>query len=58
MSDTGIDGREVLLLCPGNEGSSAEIADVRPLLEAGLPVGDVVLPRNKPRNIEQLGLFE
>jgi predicted ATPase len=62
LTDTGIDGREVLLLSPGQEGSSAEIAadldDVRPLLEAGLSVGEVVLPKNKPQNIEQLGLFE
>ncbi|MCI5142243.1 MAG: chromosome segregation protein SMC [Candidatus Electrothrix sp. ATG1] len=62
LSDAGIDGREVLLLSPRDEGSSAEIAadvdDVRPLLEAGLSVGEVVLPKNKPQNIGQLGLFE
>ncbi|MCI5146040.1 MAG: ATP-binding protein, partial [Candidatus Electrothrix sp. AR3] len=62
LSDPGIDGREVLLLNPGREGSCAEIAaditDIRPLLEAGLSVGEVVLPRNKPHNIAQLGLFE
>lgn len=62
LSDTGIDGREVLLVSPGHEGSNAQIAadveEVRPLLEAGLSVGEVVVPRNRPQRIEQLGLFE
>ncbi|WP_446008759.1 AAA family ATPase [Candidatus Electrothrix sp.] len=62
LSDTGIDGREVLLLSPGQEGSGTEIAadidDVRPLLEAGLSVGEVVLSKNTPQNIGQLDLFE
>ena len=62
LSDIGIDGREVMLISPSPEGSTAEIAsavaDVRPLLEAGLSVGEVVLPRNRPKNIIQLGLFE
>ena len=62
LSDTGIDGREVLLISPGHEGSNAQIAadveEVRPLLEAGLSVGEVVVPRNRPQRIEQLGLFE
>lgn len=62
LSDIGIDGREVLIISPSPEGSTAKIAsaveDVRPLLEAGLSVGEVVLPRNKPKNIIQLGLFE
>lgn len=62
LNDTGIDGREVLLISPGHEGSNAQIAadveEVRPLLEAGLSVGEVVVPRNRPQRIEQLGLFE
>ncbi len=62
LSDKGIDGREILLLSPSPEGSTADIAanveDVKPLLDAGLSVGEVVLPRNRPKNIEQLGLFE
>jgi len=62
LSDKGIDGREVLLLSPGPEGSSVEVAgnirDVRLLLEAGLSVGEVILPRSKPEKVEQLGLFK
>ncbi|QTA92042.1 AAA family ATPase [Desulfonema magnum] len=62
LSDKGIDGREVLLLSPGSEGTSVDvsgnISDVRPLLEAGLSVGEVVLPRSRPLKAEQLGLFK
>lgn len=62
LSDKGIDGREVLLLTTSEEGTSVEVAtnlrDVRPLLEAGLSVGEVVLPRSKPENMDQLGMFE
>jgi predicted ATPase len=62
LSDQGIDGREVLLISPSPEGSTAKIAsaieDVKPLLEAGLSVGEVVLSRNRPKDIIQLGLFE
>jgi predicted ATPase len=62
LGDNGIDGREVLLLTPGTEGTSIEVAgnisDVKPLLDAGLSVGEVVLPRSKPSKIEQLELFK
>jgi len=62
LNDNGIDGREIILLNPGREGTTAEIAaniaDIKPLLDAGLSVGEVVLPRNRPKNIKQLGLFE
>ena len=62
LGDNGIDGREVLLLTPGAEGTSIEVAgnisDVKPLLDAGLSVGEVVLPRSKPSKIEQLELFK
>ena len=62
LSDNGIDGREVLLLTPGAEGTSIEVAgnieDIKPLLEAGLSVGEVVLPRSKPSGVDQLELFK
>ncbi len=62
LSDIGIDGREVILLSPGREGTIADIAAavaaVKPLLDAGLSVGESVLPRNRPDNIRQLGLFQ
>jgi hypothetical protein len=60
LTDKGIDGREALLLTPRKEGTTVEVAtditELRDLLEAGLSVGDVVLPRTRPQNIEQLGL--
>ena len=62
LGDNGIDGREVLLLTPGTEGTSIEVAgnisDVKPLLDAGLSVGEVVMPRSKPSKVEQLELFK
>lgn len=62
LSDKGIDGREVLLISPVSEGSMAQISadnsEVRTLLEAGLAVGEVLLPRSKPKDVNQLGLFE
>lgn len=52
LSDTGIDGREVLLLTPAAEGTqvqiSSDVAEVRALLESGMAVGEVVLPRTRP----------
>lgn len=59
MSNPGIDGRGVLILEPGAEGTH-----IRPLdeqeslsLEAGLSVAEVVLPKTRPQTAEQLGLW-
>jgi len=62
LSDRGIDGREVLLLIPGDEGTqvsvSTSIPDVKALLVGGeLSVGDVVIPRTAPSNDKQPDLF-
>jgi len=61
LDEAGIDGREVLLLEPEKEGTTvrvaADIQDVRTLLENGLSVGEVVLPRVAPKNAYQLSLF-
>ena len=62
LTEQGIDGREVLLLTPAREGTevkvAADIDEVRVLLESGLTVGEVVLPRTKPSGAEQLSLLE
>lgn len=62
LSDNGIDGNEVLLLNPGSEGASIDVAgnidDIKTLLEVGLSVGEVVLPKSVPSEIEQLELFK
>jgi len=62
LSDRGIDGREVLLLIPGAEGTvvsvSSSLPDVKALLVNGeLSVGDVVIPRTAAENCERLDVF-
>ncbi len=62
LSDPGIGGEEVLLLSPTNEGTTVDVSssldDIRSLLNAGVPVGEAVIPRTKPENAGQLALFE
>lgn len=62
LSDRGIDGREVLLLIPGNEGTqvnvSSNLPDIKSLLvNGGLSVGEVVIPRTAPEHCQQLDMF-
>jgi predicted ATPase len=61
LSDRGIAPEEVVLLTPSRDGTKAQlasgIAGVKALLEGGLPMGDVVMPRTAPRNPAQLALF-
>ena len=58
LSDKGIGGEEVLMLTPTTEGTAVEIAsdikEVKTLLLAGSSVGEVTIPRTKPKNISQL----
>ncbi len=61
LRDDGIGLDEVLLLLPGTEGtevmsagSSQEILD---LLEGGLSLAEVVIPRTRPEHATQLTLF-
>lgn len=62
LSDKGIGGQEVLLLEPSKEGTVVRpvsaIGEVRDLLEAGMSVGEAVVPRTQPREAEQGLLFE
>lgn len=62
LTEQGIDGHEVLLLTPEDEGTNVIVAaderEVRTLLEAGLTVGEAVLPRTKPSNAVQLSLLQ
>ena len=61
LTEQGIDGNEVLLLTAGKEGTAvrvaADIDEVRILLESGLTVGEVVLPRSRPDGVEQLSFL-
>jgi predicted ATPase len=60
LSDKSIAGEEVLLLHPTREDTRVEVAasdqQIRALLEAGMPIGEAVLPRVAPENPEQLML--
>lgn len=62
LTESGIDGREVLVLTPSPEGTqvsvAAEIAEVKELLAAGLSVGEAVLPRIRPDHAGQLSLID
>jgi predicted ATPase len=59
MSNPGIDGRGVVVLDPGSEGTSVRtLSDSeKKSLEAGLSIAEVVLPKTRPHSVEQLGLF-
>lgn len=61
LRDEGIGLDEVLLLLPGSEGTSARpassFAEIKVLLESGLPLADAVIPRTRPEKAEQLTLF-
>lgn len=60
--EAGIGTREVFLLQPGENGTTAEMAadneDVMKLVEAGFTVGEAVMPMARPKNINQLSLFD
>jgi len=62
LRDEGIGLDEVLLLSPGSEGTDVTPAgsqqDVRDLLEGGLSLADIVIPRTRPERVGQLTMFE
>jgi predicted ATPase len=61
LRDEGIGLDEVLLLIPGSEGTEVKLAasyqEIRDLLEGGLSLADVVIPKTRPEQAEQLTLF-
>jgi len=62
LSDPGIDASEVILFLPEEEGvsvvSAADVPEAKALIDAGLSIGEIVLPRSEPARIEELGFFE
>lgn len=60
LSDRGISLDEILLLEPTSEGTEIKIAssipEVKAMLEGGMTPAAAILPRTKPRNINQLTL--
>ena len=60
LSDKGIDPREVLRLESGDNGTQVHAASEKDLqlIKAGYSVAEVMLPKVKPANLDQLSLFE
>lgn len=61
LRDDGIGLDEVFLLAPEKEGTevnvSSNFAEIKELLEGGVPLPDAIMPRTKPDRAEQLALF-
>lgn len=61
LSDSGIGLDEVLLLQPSSEGTTvrtaAGITEASLLLEEGMTMADIVIPRTRPGDVGQLSLF-
>jgi predicted ATPase len=61
LRDEGIGLDEVLLFIPEAEGTTVTTAahhrDIKHLLKGGLQLADVVGPKTRPRNVDQLTLF-
>lgn len=59
LNDPGIGCHEVLRLEPGREGVLVRGADAQEcrLMQQGLTVADVMLPKTRPENLQQLSLF-
>lgn len=61
LRDDGIGLDEVLLLRPGSEGTEVTTAashkEIRELLEGGLSLAEIVIPRTRPAEAGQLPLF-
>ena len=62
LSDEGIGLDETLLLSPGSEGTAVTPAgshqEIRDLLEGGLSLGDIVIPKTRPDDVQRLGRFD
>lgn len=61
LADSGIGLDETLLFVPQKEGAkvlpATSISEVKQLLAAGLSLAEVVIPKTRPTNPEQLALF-
>ena len=61
LRDEGIGLDEVLLFVPGAEGTSVTTAanqqDIQLLLQGGLSLADIVVPKTRPEKVHQLTLF-
>ena len=61
LRDGGIGLDEVLLFIPGTEGTNVTTAanqqDIQLLLQGGLSLADIVVPKTRPEKVHQLTLF-
>ncbi|NCD41715.1 MAG: chromosome segregation protein SMC [Bacteroidia bacterium] len=61
LSDKGISLDEILVLSPSVEGTivltASSIPEIKSMLEGGMSPAQAILPRTKPKNINQLTLF-
>jgi len=59
LSNPGIDGRGVLLLEPGQEGTTVRPVNAKEALSlrSGMSIAEVMLPKTHPKAAEQLGLW-
>jgi predicted ATPase len=62
LADKGVGGEETLLLSPGPEGTSVQVAaedeQIRTLLESGLSIAEAAIPLTVPSSVRQLDSFE
>ncbi|MDQ3108263.1 MAG: AAA family ATPase [Bacteroidota bacterium] len=60
LNDRGISLKEIVVLEPAVEGTKVGVAsnikDVKNMLDAGMTPGEAILPRVKPKNINQLSI--
>jgi len=61
LQDEGIGLDEVVLLQPGDEGTSLRLADglptVKSLVGGGISLAEAIMPQTRPDKVEQLALF-
>jgi predicted ATPase len=61
IGEEGIGLNEVLILEPAREGTQVRLAsefpDIADLVDGGVPLSDVLVPRTGPPRVEQLSLF-
>lgn len=62
LSDPGIAPDEVLLLTPTTNGTRVEVSQdiqaIKTLVDSGLPISEAVLPLTRPKDANQLALFD
>lgn len=60
LSDHGIDPREILRLEPSGDGTKVleASAEDKALIAAGYSAAEAIMPKVKPKNVDQLALFE